>query len=639
MYCENCGEEIKKNSKYCKNCGKKIKTKYEFLEEIKLDFRQKNYSNILNKIKIIEKDISEDIACKLKADIYFVLGDFTLSKENYLKIPEGKKKWDTFYNLALIYVNDNNIDKAISSLESIDLDKLIPEESLIYFDRYNLKEKLIVDINLYLGVLYKSNGKNKNATDAFKNVLKIDSANYLAYANLGDIYFKEGNYDAAIENYNNAIKIIYDSEKKSNLYNDLGFCYFRKGLINDAIECFKKSVILNPDNKNAIYNLGLIYVKSGMRDEIKDDYKEFLKHNDGVDILFNISKSIADAVKHENELISFVDFIGQSQSIKKVKEIILKAAETDSTVFIYGENGTGKELVARAIHKLSKRSDKPFIVVNCGALPETLLESELFGYEKGAFTGAIKTKQGRFEIANGGTIFLDEIGDITPAMQVKLLRFIQSREFERVGGNETIKVDIRLITATNRDIKVLIKNGVFREDLFYRLYVLPVMLPPLRERGEDIIILARYFLNIFNEKYNKKFKNISKSASKIFLKYPWPGNVRQLENIIERIVTLYNDIEIKESHLPDELLIIEDKKTDNINFFVNMDIIEVIKSVNYDHKKAAKKLKISKEYLLEKVNEIDLNEILNKVNNSQTKAAKILGISRMALWKRMNKKK
>ncbi|MBP7791616.1 MAG: sigma 54-interacting transcriptional regulator [Candidatus Goldbacteria bacterium] len=638
MYCENCGAEIKKNSMFCKNCGSRTKPPDAVMLEIEGDFRQKNYSGIQAKIKTIETDLPEEFILSLKGDIAFIHGNFLEAKENYLKIPGNKRKWDVSYNLALIFINENKIKEAIDSLRSINLDEIDPTGSLIYSDKYSDIKSLAMDVNLFLGVLYKNAGENKNSIDAFKNVLKYDSKNELSYANLGDIYFKDGNYDVAIENYNYAINVSSDSRRKSNLYNDLGLSYFRKGLTNEAMECFKNSVILNPENKNALYNLGLIYVKSGMKDEIKDDYREFIKQNDGIEILFNISKSIMDIAKQQSDTLSFADFIGESEPVKKVKDLIIKASETDSTVFIDGENGTGKELVARAIHRLSRRSDKPFIVVNCGALPENLLESELFGYEKGAFTGAVKTKQGRFEIADGGTIFLDEIGDITAAMQVKLLRFIQYREFERVGGNETIKVDVRLITATNKDIKRMLKDGSFREDLFYRLYVLPVSLPPLRERGEDAVLLAHYFLKKFNEKYNKKFKDFSPDALKVILKYPWPGNVRQLENVIERIVTLYDDVEVKKIYLPDELLSAK-ATVKNVKNQKTIDLIEMLKSVNYDYDKAAKKLKMKKEYLKQKVNEIDLNEILARVNNSTTKAAKVLGISRMALWKRMQKKK
>jgi|DewCreStandDraft_4_1066084.scaffolds.fasta_scaffold05341_5 DNA-binding NtrC family response regulator/Flp pilus assembly protein TadD len=637
MYCEKCGMELKKNSKFCKNCGSRVRNADEILDEIKQDFKQNNLSKIPDKIKIVENDLSEDIIFQLKGDLAFIFGNFNEAMENYLKIKPQKMRWDTLYNLALIYINNNNIKKAISFLETILQKDMKFDDSLIYYDKYPSKEKLLIDIFLYLGVLYKNTGKYIEAVNSFKSVLNFDTKNEYAYANLGDIYFKDGNYDLAIENYNAAIKITTDNSRKSNLYNDLGFSYFRKGLTNEAIECFKNAVILNPENKNALYNLGLIYVKSGMKDEIKDDYKQFLQYDGGIEILFNISKSIMNIAKQENESLSFIDFIGESLPIKKVKDIIIKAAETDSTVFIQGENGTGKELVARAIHKLSKRFDKPFIVVNCGALPETLLESELFGYEKGAFTGAVKTRQGRFEIANGGTIFLDEIGDITPAMQVKLLRFIQYKEFERVGGNETIKVDVRLITATNKDIKAMVQQGTFREDLFYRLYVLPILLPALRERGKDIILLAQYFLKNFSDKYNKKFKSFSEDVIRIFLKYPWPGNVRQLENIIERIVTLYDDSEVKIFHLPDELVKLNITKKEVVSD-ITEDLIEVLKSTGYDHKKAARKLKITEQYLKEKLNEMDLDEILQRVNNSATKAAKILGISRMGLWKRLKKK-
>ena len=230
------------------------------------------------------------------------------------------------------------IKEAIDSLRSINLDEIDPTGSLIYSDKYSDIKSLAMDVNLFLGVLYKNAGENKNSIDAFKNVLKYDSKNELSYANLGDIYFKDGNYDVAIENYNYAINVSSDSRRKSNLYNDLGLSYFRKGLTNEAMECFKNSVILNPENKNALYNLGLIYVKSGMKDEIKDDYREFIKQNDGIEILFNISKSIMDIAKQQSDTLSFADFIGESEPVKKVKDLIIKASETDSTVFIDGEN-------------------------------------------------------------------------------------------------------------------------------------------------------------------------------------------------------------------------------------------------------------------------------------------------------------
>ena len=232
-----------------------------------------------------------------------------------------------------------------------------------------------------------------------------------------------------------------------------------------------------------------------------------------------------------------------------VLETVHKVAPTSATVMIYGESGTGKELIARALHNLSERASKPFISVSAGALPETLLESELFGYEKGAFTGAINGKPGRFEMANGGTLFLDEIGDISPATQVKLLRVLQERRFERLGGTRSIEVDVRVIAATNQDLQQLIADGEFREDLFYRLNVVPITLPPLRQRAGDIPVLVAHFL----EKFKAGKKKMSADAMQALVRYQWPGNIRELENTIERIVILTHGDEFQPSDLPAEV--------------------------------------------------------------------------------------
>jgi len=230
--------------------------------------------------------------------------------------------------------------------------------------------------------------------------------------------------------------------------------------------------------------------------------------------------------------------IGESKAISEVLSTVARVAPTDSTVLVRGESGTGKELVARAIHALSQRKDEKFIPVSCAALPETLLESELFGYERGAFTGAVKKREGRFELADRGTLFLDEIGDIPLETQVKLLRVIESQRFERLGGKDTLNVDVRIISATNQDLEKKIKEKSFREDLYYRLNVISVSIPALRERKEDIIALVEYFIKKSNQKCGKEVKGITQRAKEILLSYDWPGNVRELENIIERGVVL-----------------------------------------------------------------------------------------------------
>ncbi|MDO8847740.1 MAG: sigma-54 dependent transcriptional regulator [Coriobacteriia bacterium] len=230
-------------------------------------------------------------------------------------------------------------------------------------------------------------------------------------------------------------------------------------------------------------------------------------------------------------------------------ETVRKVAASEATVMLYGESGTGKELVARAIHRLSSRAGKPFISISAGALPETLLESELFGYEKGAFTGAVNAKPGRFEMANGGTLFLDEIGDISPAVQVKLLRVLQERTFERLGGTRSIEVDVRVISATNRDLQQLIADGTFREDLYYRLNVVPLTIPPLRKRSTEIPLLVAHFL----EKFGAGKRTIASAAMEALVTYQWPGNVRELENTIERVVILSHGEIIEADDLPAEV--------------------------------------------------------------------------------------
>jgi DNA-binding NtrC family response regulator len=245
--------------------------------------------------------------------------------------------------------------------------------------------------------------------------------------------------------------------------------------------------------------------------------------------------------------------IGESQPMHAVYEVIEKVADTPSTVLITGESGTGKELIARALHENSSRKNKPFVSVNCAAIPPDLLESELFGYEKGAFTGAVTSKPGRFELADEGTLFLDEIGEIPVSMQVKLLRALQEQEFERVGGIKTIRVDSRLITATNRDLKSSIADGQFREDLYYRLNVVHVHLPPLRDRPSDIPLLLEHFVRKFNAKLGRTVSGFDEAAVSQLLRYDWPGNIRELENVVERCMIFAEDGEVSVQHLPAEL--------------------------------------------------------------------------------------
>jgi two-component system response regulator PilR (NtrC family) len=313
--------------------------------------------------------------------------------------------------------------------------------------------------------------------------------------------------------------------------------------------------------------------------------------------------------------VGFEYFIGKSLPMQRIFSLIRQVADTKSTVLITGESGTGKELVARALHTHSVRKNNPFVTVNCGALPETLLESELFGYMKGAFTGAVSNKQGLFEAANGGTIFLDEISATTPALQIKLLRVLQEREFKRVGGTVDIKVDVRVLAASNSDLQQDVSKGSFREDLYYRLNVIPIHLPPLRERKEDIPLLIDYFLK--NVSSGREPKKIAPAAMNRLLNYRWPGNVRELENAIERLNILASDDTIGIEHIPNSI-----SMTQPCTELIPLDIPES---------------GINLELLLQNAEKILLFKALDKSGGVKTEAAKLLGLSFRSFRHRLQK--
>ena len=294
------------------------------------------------------------------------------------------------------------------------------------------------------------------------------------------------------------------------------------------------------------------------------------------------------------------NIIGRSNAMQQVYDLIARVSQSDTTALIRGESGVGKELVAQAIHYNSRRAERPFIKVNCAALPQTVIESELFGHEKGAFTGAINQRKGRFELANGGTIFLDEIGDLPPTVQVHLLRVLQEKEFERVGGTATIRVDVRVIAATNRDLEKLVQEETFRQDLYYRLDVFPIHIPPLRERRTDILELANFFVEKYGKTLQKDVRRISTPAIDMLTSYHWPGNVRELENCIERAVVLTNDDVVHGHHLPPTLQTAEasgaamkgtlDETLDNVEREM---IIEALKNSRGNKAKAAEALGVT----------------------------------------------
>ena len=354
-------------------------------------------------------------------------------------------------------------------------------------------------------------------------------------------------------------------------------------------------------------------------------YHYVTKPFDNDELRLIISRSLSEkALKQElifrreemDKGFDFGNILGKSKGMKDIFKVVKQIADSKSTVLIMGESGTGKELISRAIHYNSNRKNYPFVTINCAAIPETLIESELFGHEKGAFTNAIEKKLGRFEVAHQGTLFLDEIGELSLTTQAKILRFLEEKEFNRVGGSKTFKVDVRLITATNKDLNQLIKKGSFREDLYYRINVVPIVIPPLRERKEDIPILVDHFINKFNVENNKNVKGINKEALEFLMQYEWPGNVRELENLIERVIALTSNEYIPANELPYS--------------FKNVPKINGLKESVLDGKVSF--LQAEEEFEKEVI-----LDALKKTNYIQSHAAEILGISRRILKYKMDK--
>lgn len=338
-------------------------------------------------------------------------------------------------------------------------------------------------------------------------------------------------------------------------------------------------------------------------------------------LLEALASQVAIAIRHCNNYLKINEenqnlkklinlehkIIGQSTPIKEILRLVEKVSPFDVTVLITGESGTGKELIAEAIHNNSPRKNKPFVAINCTALPENLIESELFGHERGAFTGAIARRKGKFEIAEGGTLFLDEIGDMGGAVQAKLLRVLESSIYERVGAEKPIKANVRIVAATNKDLKKLVAEGTFREDLYYRLNEILIHIPPLKNRKSDIPLLAKHFLNIFSKSFGKDVYSFTKQVDEIFIKYNWPGNIRELRNIVKSAVVLANSTEIVIEDLSDELKNIHTDNNYVSENIVSLDdlernhIIKVFKENNWQKSKTAKVLKISRPTLDTKI--------------------------------------
>ncbi|MFZ5518956.1 MAG: sigma-54-dependent transcriptional regulator [Candidatus Zhuqueibacterota bacterium] len=425
---------------------------------------------------------------------------------------------------------------------------------------------------------------------------------------------------AALELDNHSVELAYDG--------DSGVAKFLKGDFDivitdlkmpgkDGIQVLEEVKKSSPETE-VVLMTAFATAPTAVEAMRKGAYDYLIKPFEMVEIKLKVKQILrGKELAHENVALkdqlkdkySIKNIIGQSEAMSRVYQMVEKVAPRDATVLIRGESGTGKELIAQAIHNLSPRASRPIIAVNCAALPETLLESELFGHEKGAFTGAERQKLGRFELASGGSLFLDEIGDIAPATQVKLLRVLQSRELTRLGGEAPVQVDVRTIAATNRNLEELIRNETFREDLYYRLNVFPIYLPPLRERKEDIPELVDHFL----KKNDMPADKIDASTLRALMNYHWPGNIRELENIIERMIILAGDEPITPDLLPIQIQGVPDSA-----LLIPLDIPE--QGISIDD-----------------VEKTLIQNAIKKAAGNKTRAAQLLGITRRKLYSMMER--
>jgi Nif-specific regulatory protein len=378
--------------------------------------------------------------------------------------------------------------------------------------------------------------------------------------------------------------------------------------------------------------IGCIYLDSvNAADRFQEEHLQLLTAIAGVSAVALDNARRQQWLEQENQRLTTEvrqeqSLVGEGSRIKEIYQFLARVAPTESTVLIEGESGTGKELVARALHRNSHRADKPFVAINCGAIPESLLESDLFGHERGAFTGAAVQKKGRLEIAEGGVVFLDEIGELAPALQVKLLRVLQEREFERVGGTHSIKVDIRLVAATNRDLSEAVRNGEFRQDLYYRLAVVKLTMPPLRERREDIPMLTRHFLQKYAKRCKVKVKPVSREAMAALVTYEWPGNVRELENAVERALVMGSSDTVQLEDLPESLLeqapaaeTHEGKYHAGVKQLKKQLILDAVEQTRGNYVDAARILGVHPNYLHRLIRNLGLKESLQDLLRERSK--------------------
>ncbi len=612
MKCPTCKRQIPAASNFCNFCGGELSSSDDYRQGVKY-FIDGDYQRAAMYLRRAVKRDKNGQARLALGHYYFHTGKRDQALACYQRVEsEGHTSPELHYNLGVLYNDGGQIDRCVEEFRRLFALPINIERGTYYLGLlFASVDAFKASAHISYGIALRKHGLVEVALKEFKQALSLQEENIYGCVNLGEAYMLLKQYQQAEQAFRRAIKLARSDDEILNVHNDLGIVYYRRGAVKKAIAQFKAVIKQDPENSHALYNLGRIYYERGMDPETKKDYQEFTRLANGPSILYGLSKSMLDISRDSGDREIKTPVVVESARMKEVESLIARAALADATVLILGENGTGKEVAARTIHSSGPRAEAALVPVYCATITETLLESELFGHERGAFTGAVAQKKGKFEIADGGTVFLDEIGEVPVAVQVKLLRFLQEREFERVGGNQTIKVDVRVIAATNRDLKRAVEEGAFRQDLFYRLNVIPVLLPPLRERREDIPNMVKHFIGKFNSKHNKHFAKADGELIERFFSYRWPGNIRELENLIERAIAIYDGEIIGMQHMPvefqstkdtgDKPAAVEDQEELNLAALECRAIERALKAAGNNKLRAAKTLGISRSTLYEKL--------------------------------------
>ena len=626
MLCPECKKEITGAVNFCPYCGASIIEIHQSRVDGIRYFSEERYDQALRKLKVAcLTDPTNPELLKDCGHAYLHSGDLANAVECYDKAELlGGNFIDIKYNRAILLLNERRLDEARLLLRDI-----VDSQPAFKPGQYYLglifpdADYFLAECHLYLGLINKERGEYDEALHHFKQSFTFNDEKVTALHNMADLYLQLKRYSMAIDSYQELLNRLPAGDELVDIHLNLGRAYYGNDHTDEAIGEYYWVLQREPANPRAIHSLHDIYEKEGILDgdQRQKSRVKIVNITEGASPIFGLTNGYSvESMPSELEDTS-IRIIGKSQGMLRVMRYARLAASADSTVLIMGENGTGKELLAKAIYFNSPRRDKPFIIVNCAAIPETLLESDLFGHEKGAFTGAHMQKLGRFELATGGTIFLDEIGDLSPQLQVKLLRVLQEKEFTRVGGTETIKVDVRIIAATNRDLKKMLSESTFRQDLYYRLNVLPIIIPPLRERPEDIPLLVNFFLNKYNRRSLQKIRRLSEEDMAILKEYYWPGNIRELENMIERAVVMGTNSSLYIEELAKIKRLSQKARIEN-----PMAAIHFAGTETPDGGYEMTLAEVEREYI---------RRILARTGGNQRRAAKILGINPSTLWRKM----